>query len=161
MKRVALFLSFCQIADSCSGYFTSHLSLTRFINYLPFARSSSSGITRAILISIVHSILFRFCSPITWVCCCTFVSYRLSNSAGPPYPSFVNLLVLSIRFCMVFLLAGHSVSHPAFTLHEVLFSSPFLPIYFDKFAFLFFSLCTMSSLSWFALFSEPIAPLYH
>ena len=34
LKRVGLSLNFCQLADSCSGYFTSHLSLTHFINIL-------------------------------------------------------------------------------------------------------------------------------
>ena len=65
LKRAALSLSFGKVGHSCSGYFISHLSLIRFIKPLPFARSSSSSITRTIFISVFHSILFRCCSPIT------------------------------------------------------------------------------------------------
>ena len=102
-----------------SWYFTYHLSLTRIISRLPFACSSSSSITR-IFISVVHSMLFSFSSPITRVYCCTSVSSRFSNSAGLPYPCFLNLLVLSIRFCTVLLLVGYSVSHLASTLSTLL-----------------------------------------
>ena len=65
LKRAGLSLSFCQLAHSRSAYFPPHLSFTRFINPLLFARSSSSSITRTIFISVVRSILFCFCFPIT------------------------------------------------------------------------------------------------
>ena len=106
--------------------------LDTFHKSSPFARLSSSSITRTIFNSIVHSILFRFCPPITWLCCCTSVSSQFSNSAGLPHPSFFNLLDLSIRFYAVLLLAGYSISHLAFAL-------------FMKFFFLLLSCLSIST----------------
>ena len=80
--------------------------LTHFINPLPFACLSSSSIAETIFITVVHSMFFCCCSSFTWVCCYTSVSSQLSNSAGLPHSSFLNVFVSSICFVQFFCLLG-------------------------------------------------------